>query len=43
MAFQNFIGLYLGHGKVRAALADYLARLRSGELDREVAAAREGQ
>lgn len=38
MAFPNFIALYLLHGKVRTALTDYLARLRSGELDREVAA-----
>lgn len=36
MAFPNFIGLYVLHGKVRRALTDYLARLRSGELDREV-------
>ena len=36
MAFPNFIALYLLHGKVRAMLADYLARLKSGELDREV-------
>ncbi len=43
MALPNFIGLYLLHGKVRAALAEYLARLRSGEMDREVADAREGQ
>ncbi len=38
MAFPNFIALYLLHGKVRTALKDYLARLRSGELDREVTA-----
>jgi len=36
MAFPNFIGLYLLHGKVREALAQYLFRLRTGELDREV-------
>ena len=36
MAFPNFIALYLLHGKVRDALKDYLQKLRSGELDREV-------
>jgi AGCS family alanine or glycine:cation symporter len=36
MAFPNFIALYLLHGKVRGALHDYLSKLRSGELDREV-------
>lgn len=36
MAFPNFIALYLLQGKVRAGLTDYLAKLRSGELDREV-------
>lgn len=36
MAFPNFIGLYILHGKVRDALSTYLAKLRSGELDREV-------
>lgn len=36
MAFPNFIGLYVLHGKVREALASYLAKLKSGELDREV-------
>jgi len=36
MAFPNFIGLYLLHGKVREALAEYMFRLRTGELDREV-------
>lgn len=35
MAFPNFIGLYLLSGKVKAALNDYLAKLHSGELDRE--------
>lgn len=35
MAFPNFIGLYLLSGKVKAALDDYLSKLRSGELDRE--------
>lgn len=36
MAFPNFIGLYILHGKVREALSSYLAKLKSGELDREV-------
>ncbi len=36
MAFPNFIALYLLHGKVAQALKEYLARLKSGELDREV-------
>ena len=36
MAFPNFIGLYLLHGKVKTALAEYRAKLKSGELDREV-------
>lgn len=36
MAFPNFIGLYLLSGKVRAALDDYIAKLKSGELDHEV-------
>jgi AGCS family alanine or glycine:cation symporter len=36
MAFPNFIGLYLLHGKVRDALHDYLSKLRSGVLDQEV-------
>ena len=36
MAFPNFIGLYMLHGKVREALDSYLAKLKSGELDREV-------
>ncbi|HEC29664.1 MAG TPA: alanine:cation symporter family protein [Gammaproteobacteria bacterium] len=36
MALPNFIGLYLLHGKVREGLAEYLFRLRTGELDREV-------
>jgi len=36
MAFPNFIGLYILHGKVREALTSYLAKLKSGELDREV-------
>lgn len=36
MAFPNFIALYLLSGKVRGMLDEYLARLKSGELDREV-------
>jgi AGCS family alanine or glycine:cation symporter len=36
MAFPNFIGLYMLHGKVKQALAEYLFKLRTGELDREV-------
>lgn len=36
MAFPNFIGLYILHGKVRDALSSYLTKLKSGELDREV-------
>ena len=35
MAFPNLIGLYLLSGKVRSALNDYTAKLKSGELDRE--------
>ncbi|MDX8398495.1 MAG: alanine/glycine:cation symporter family protein [Mariprofundaceae bacterium] len=36
MAIPNMIGLYLLQGKVAQALKAYLAKLRSGELDREV-------
>lgn len=36
MALPNFVGLYILHGKVREALASYLSKLKSGELDREV-------
>jgi len=36
MAFPNFLALYLLQDKVGDALKDYLARLRSGQLDREV-------
>ncbi|TLS75972.1 alanine:cation symporter family protein [Mariprofundus erugo] len=36
MAFPNLLALYLLQGKVAFALKEYLARLRSGELDREV-------
>lgn len=35
MAFPNFIALYLLHGKVKRALADYLARLKGGDFERE--------
>jgi AGCS family alanine or glycine:cation symporter len=35
MAFPNLIGLYVLSGKVKIALADYEAKLASGELDRE--------
>lgn len=40
MALPNYFGLYLLHGKVRLALAEYLAKLKSGELDREVETSR---
>ncbi len=33
MAFPNFIGLYVLHGKVRAALADYLGKLKRNEFE----------
>ena len=36
MAFPNFLALYLLQGKVADALKEYLAKLRSGELDREI-------
>lgn len=36
MAFPNFIGLYLLNGNVKQELDEYLEKLRSGELDREV-------
>jgi AGCS family alanine or glycine:cation symporter len=36
MAFPNFIALYLLQGRVAEQLRDYLARLKSGELEREV-------
>jgi AGCS family alanine or glycine:cation symporter len=36
MAFPNFLGLYLLSGKVKTMLADYQAKLKSGELAREV-------
>jgi AGCS family alanine or glycine:cation symporter len=37
MAFPNLIALYLLQGNVAAALKEYLAMLKSGELDREAA------
>ncbi len=37
MAFPNFFALYLLHGKVRKMLHEYLAKLKSGDLDTEVA------
>ncbi len=40
MAFPNFLGIYLLHGKVKQALEDYLARLRAGEFEREAEEAR---
>jgi len=36
MAFPNMIALYLLQGKVSQALKEYLAKLRSGEMDQEV-------
>ncbi|MFN3544776.1 MAG: alanine/glycine:cation symporter family protein [Thiobacillus sp.] len=36
MAFPNLIGLYLLSGKVRVMLDEYQAKLKSGELDREI-------
>jgi len=36
MAFPNFLALYLLQDKVAAALKAYLAKLRSGEMDREM-------
>lgn len=36
MAFPNFLALYLLRDKVSGALNEYLAKLKSGELDREV-------
>jgi AGCS family alanine or glycine:cation symporter len=36
MAFPNLIALYLLQDKVSDALKEYMAKLRSGELDREV-------
>lgn len=36
MALPNFFGLYLLSGNVKKALTEYLAKLKSGELDREV-------
>ncbi|MEW6253903.1 MAG: alanine:cation symporter family protein, partial [Planctomycetota bacterium] len=36
MAFPNLLGLYLLSGKVRAMLDEYQAKLKNGELDREI-------
>jgi len=36
MAFPNFVALYMFSGKVKGMLDEYLARLKSGELDAEV-------
>ena len=38
MAFPNIIALYLLQGKVAEALKEYMGKLRSGELDRELKA-----
>ncbi len=36
MAFPNLLGLYILHGTVKKQLNEYLAKLKSGELDKEV-------
>ncbi len=36
MAFPNFLALYLLQGKVAAALREYLAKLKSGEMEGEL-------
>lgn len=36
MAFPNFLALYLLQGRVAEALKEYIAKLKSGELDSEV-------
>ncbi len=36
MAFPNLLGVYILHSSVKKELNEYLAKLRSGELDREV-------
>jgi AGCS family alanine or glycine:cation symporter len=36
MAFPNLIALYAFSGRIRQRVDEYIARLRSGELDREV-------
>ena len=36
MAFPNLLGVYILHGKVKKALSEYMQKLKSGELDREV-------
>ncbi len=35
MAFPNLIGLYFLHGKVKAALADYMNKLKNNEFEHE--------
>jgi len=35
MAFPNFLALYMLQGKIAAGLNVYMAKLRSGELDKE--------
>jgi len=42
MAFPNFLALYLLQGKVAEQLRDYLARLKSGEMEQEVEAGADG-
>lgn len=39
MGLPNIIGLYVLQGHVRRALVDYVAKLKSGELEREIPAA----
>ena len=36
MAFPNFLALYMLQGKVAEALSEYMEKLKSGEIDREV-------
>ncbi len=36
MAFPNLLGVYILHSSVKKELTEYLAKLKSGELDREV-------
>lgn len=43
MAFPNFLALYLLQGKVAEQLKEYSARLKNGELDREIEKEREEQ
>ena len=35
MSFPNLLGVYILHGSVKKELNEYLAKLRSGELDKE--------